>query len=93
MKILQIGTGKVLWEGANLTRVKLIVGGYRSDGYQFLLYKTADGVFVKAGCRWFTPKEAVKHWKTTRKGTRLGAESLALVAGLIALAKIAKWKV
>jgi hypothetical protein len=70
------------------------VGGYRTDGYQFLLFKEPDGkVMVRAGCRYFTPKDAVKHWKATRKGTQLGKESLLLVAQLLAMAKLLKWKI
>ena len=128
MKIIQLITGKVLWEGANLTgadltstnlmranlmranligadltganlrgaklmRANLIVGGQRSDGYLFLLYRHTNGdVRVRAGCRYFSVKEAKAHWLATRKGTQLGKESLALIAGLVALAKIAGWK-
>ena len=79
--------------GANLSRANLIVGGQRSDGYRFLAYKTDAGVMVRAGCRYLSVKEARKHWKTTRKGTLLGAESLALIGCLVAMAKAAKWKI
>ena len=50
-------------------------------------------VMVCAGCRYFTIKEAKAHWNATRKGTQLGQESLALVAHLVAMAKIAGWEV
>jgi len=76
--------------GANLRGANLIVGGFRSDGYQFFAHKTPDGVFIKAGCRWFSLVDARAHWAETRRGT-LEAESLALVDGLEALAKIAGW--
>ena len=106
MKILHLGTGEVLWQddtradlykanlsGANLYGANLIVGGQRSDGYRFLAYKTDAGVMVRAGCRYLSVKEARKHWKTTRKGTVLGAESLILIDCLVAMAKAAKWKI
>jgi len=79
--------------GANLTYANLIVGGQRSDGYRFLLFKTLEGLRVSAGCRYFSISDAKKHWRTTRKGTQLGKESLALVAHLIAMAKIAGWEI
>ena len=79
--------------GADLTRANLIVGGQRSDGYRFLAYKTANGMMICAGCRYFSVEEAQKHWRTTRKDTLLGAESLALVDCLVAMAKAACWKI
>lgn len=108
MKVIQIGTGKVLWEGANLRGAdlydanlrganlydaNLIVGGQRSDGYVFFGYKTDNGLMIRAGCRYFSKKDAIKHWKATRKGTALGKESLALVECLVACAKAAGWKI
>ena len=50
-----------------------------------------DGLFVIAGCRRFSPADARKHWAETRGGTQLGAESLALVDHMVALAKIRGW--
>ena len=79
--------------GTNLHGANLIVGGQRSDGYRFLAYKTANGMMIRAGCRYFSVKEARKHWRTTRKDTLLGAESLALVDCLVAMAKAACWKI
>jgi hypothetical protein len=104
MKILQIGTGTILWEGADLSganlsgahlaRADLIVGGHRSDGYAFMLHKELDGaVKLKAGCRYFSIKDAKAHWLKTRKGTQLGKESTALIVGLVAQAKACGWKV
>jgi len=59
MQVIQIDTGKVLWEGAtlsgaddlsranlsgaNLSGANLIVGGMRSDGYAFMLHKALGG--------------------------------------------------
>jgi hypothetical protein len=80
--------------GAGLCGANLIVGGQRSDGYRFLLFKEKDGkVMVSAGCRYLSPKDAVKHWNKTRKGTLLGKESLALVVCLVAMAKATGWKI
>ncbi len=78
--------------GANLLRANLIVGGLRSDGYQFMLFKEKDGrLMVRAGCRYFTISSAREHWVATRNGTQLGDESLCLVGGLEEMAKIAGW--
>ena len=79
---------------ANLFGANLIVGGYRSDGFCFLLYKEPDGtVKLRAGCRYFSLKEAKAHWLATRNGTQLGRESAALIAGLVAQAKACCWKI
>ena len=105
MKILQIGTGKVLWEnpsranlsgadlsGADLSGANLIVGGQRSDGYRFLLIKERDGTLkISVGCRYFTIEDARAHWVKTRNDTRLGNESFMLVWALEEAAKIAGW--
>ena len=48
---------------------------------------------MRAGCRYFSISNAKKHWNKTRKGTQFGNESLALVAALVAMAKILKWKI
>jgi uncharacterized protein YjbI with pentapeptide repeats len=64
----------------------------RSDGYEFRLFRLADNALkINAGCRWFTFTEAREHWTTTRGGTRLGEESLAIVDHLERMAKIAGW--
>jgi hypothetical protein len=47
----------------------------RSDGYEFFLWPTDKGWRVGAGCRWFTPDEAWRHWEATRAGTALGDET------------------
>jgi hypothetical protein len=79
---------------AHLSRANLIIGPQRSDGYVFHLIRDRAGVcMVRAGCRYFTVKEARAHWRKTRKGTQLGAESLAAVNYLVAAAKAAGWKV
>lgn len=32
------------------------------DGYLFAAYKHEDKIFIRVGCRLFSPKEAEKHW-------------------------------
>ena len=77
---------------ASLVRASLIVGGQRSDGYRFLLFRERDGaVKVSAGCRYFSIAEARAHWLATREKTTLGDESQALVDDLERRAKIAGW--
>ncbi len=66
--------------GAYLRGQVVIDLGQRSDGYAFFLMNlTGEGWRIKAGCRNFTVAEARTHWQTTRGGTRLGNESLAIV--------------
>ena len=74
-----------LWR-ANLRGARGIIRvGPSCDGYEFFGV-VRDGVtWIKAGCRWFTVKDARKHWKETRGGTDLGAERLEFVSF------IAKW--
>ena len=87
--------------GANLSRADLsdaimptgiwwIQGGTRSDGYAFAFAKLDAGgpALIRAGCRTFTPAEAVAHWTATRGGTPLGDESLMLVKQLVELAAL-----
>ena len=79
--------------GANLARADLanqwiVQGAVRSDGYAFVLTNYKDeGVRLKAGCRNFTLAEARQHWKETRDGTPLGAETFAILDCLEAMAK------
>jgi hypothetical protein len=76
--------------GANLSRADLLganlSGGCvatgaparsasRRDGYEFHLWPTDKGWRIGAGCRWFTPDEAWRHWEATRAGTALGDET------------------
>ena len=59
---------------------QLVVAAVRSDGHTFALIPCADDQWrVTAGCRYLTIPEARAHWTTTRGGTRLGAESLAIL--------------
>ena len=49
----------------------------RSDNYTFTLFKCEDNIWkLTAGCRYFTIKEAEKHWLATRDCTRLGGETM-----------------
>jgi hypothetical protein len=66
--------------GANLKGAKNFISvGPTSDGYIFYGVKHKDCVMIKAGCRWFSTKEARVHWKTTRADTPLGKERLRFV--------------
>ena len=79
--------------GANLYGQPIIDGGLRSDGYRFMLTNfEQDGLLVIAGCRRFSPADARRHWMETRAAEQLGAESLAIVDHMVALAKIRGWK-
>ena len=60
----------------------------RSDGYTFLVAATPQGARIIAGCRYFTLDEAVEHWTRTRGGTKLGDESLSIVAHLKRMAEL-----
>lgn len=71
-----INMGYANLEGAKGT----IKVGTSSDGYDFFGVKHSNGVFVKAGCRWFTVGEAKEHWMETRKNTPLGEERLKFVS-------------
>ena len=82
--------------GANLSGVNLTgaVGilriGPTFDGYEFFAV-IRDGVpWVKAGCMWFTLKNARKHWRETRGGTTLGDERLAFCTLVSAWARLQK---
>ena len=74
--------------GSDLRGHPIVVGGLRSDGYQFLLTNFPEqGVRILAGCRDFTGAEqAREHW--TAKGGMLGAESLAILDHMLNLARI-----
>jgi uncharacterized protein YjbI with pentapeptide repeats len=70
--------------GAKINNDKTAVGvlrrATRSDGWEFFLWHCEDGFFIKAGCRFFTLAESRKHWKKTRGGTRLGDETMDILA-------------
>ena len=91
----RVDLSRVNLYGADLSGADLIVGGQRSDGYRFLGIMDRDEkrLMIHAGCRYLNAKDAVKHWKATRKGTQLGKESLLLVAHIVAVAKLLKWRV
>ena len=76
-------TGAIL-DGAKINNDKTVIGilrrATRSDGYDFFLWHCEDGFYIKAGCRFFTPEEGRKHWKTTRAGTPLGDEAQDILA-------------
>jgi hypothetical protein len=77
--------------GANLAG-RIIDGGIRADGYRFLLTRTEPGEWrVKAGCRNFTLAEAREHWGASYGRTELGAEALAIIDHMVALAELREW--
>ena len=75
-------------DGANLARANLIDAGYRSDGYRFFASIYNDNLMIHTGYRCFTVVQAREHWESTRGGTQLGDESLAMVDHLERMAKI-----
>ena len=65
--------------------------GQRSDGYQFYAQWREGAVWILAGCRYFPVKEAAAHWKKTRPGTPLGAESMEFIRRAKWVAKHHGW--
>ena len=65
--------------------------GQRSDGYQFYAQWRKGSVWILAGCRYFPVKEAAAHWKKTRPGTPLGAESMEFIRRAKWVAKHHGW--
>ena len=73
---------------ADLSGADLIDGGQRSDGYRFVGW-IKDGVLqIRAGCRSLDISAAREHWKVTRGGTPLGAETMAILDHIEAVAII-----
>ena len=68
-------SGAIWRDGITLNRAPVRTA-QRGDGYTFFLLDTSAGWRVAAGCRFFTPDEAWKHWTATRDGTPLGDETL-----------------
>ena len=70
-------SGSAIIEDSKFPQIK------RSDGYDFIAVPCSDGkTRVIAGCRYFTFKEAKKHWEKTRGGTPLGDETMAILKSL-----------
>ena len=65
-----------------------IIACTRTDGYTFIVARSADDPRIIAGCRYFTFEEAESHWVKTRGGTKLGDESLLIVSHLKAMAEL-----
>ena len=64
------------YKGVALGRCGAVAQAKRSDMYNFQLIHCADGKWrVMAGCRWFTLRQAWKHWEDTRRHTDLGEET------------------
>lgn len=74
--------------GANLSGANLIHLGVRSDGYEFFAVVNDGVIWIKAGCRYFSIKDAANHWKETRDGTPLGDESKQFLSHARKLVKI-----
>ena len=74
--------------GANLSGAYLIHLGVRSDGYEFFAVVNDGVIWIKAGCRYFSIKDAANHWKETRDGTPLGDESKQFLSHARKLVKI-----
>lgn len=77
-------------KGAYLEGANLIHCGARSDGCEFFTHTRDGEIWIKAGCRYFTLKDARAHWQITRLDTQLGDESQALCDNAERLMKIRK---
>jgi hypothetical protein len=73
---------------ANLAGANLVDGGQRSDGYRFVGWIKSGELMIRAGCRNLMISEARKHWQETRGGTALGAETMAILDHIEAVAKV-----
>ena len=77
---ISVPVSATIGERAVIGRGAVIQTLFRTDGYCFALVPLADGGHrVTAGCCDFTPAEAREHWTTTRGGTPVGDETLALL--------------
>jgi len=74
--------------GANLRSAYLVDGGQRSDGYRFVGWIKDGALMIRAGCRNFNIDTARRHWLATRGGTPLGAETMAILNHIEAVAAI-----
>ena len=74
--------------GANLAGAYLIDGGQRSDEYRFVGQVKDGALWIAAGCRYFPVADARAHWTETRGGTKLGAETMAILDHIEAVARI-----
>ena len=64
---------------------------WRSDGYEFIAFRTADGLIIRAGCRTFTPEEFEAHIVASYEGTPKAAETRRILAFLTAQANTEAW--
>lgn len=83
-------SGQALLSGqATVSGKATVYGIMRSDGHCFVYVPCSDGKLrVIAACRYFTMREARKHWKETRGGTALGEETFIILKALAALQKV-----
>ena len=64
----------------NDTLASLITRAGRSDGYEFIAFRLADGsVKIMAGCRWLTPDEYRAHVATEYPDTAKARETLDII--------------
>ena len=73
---------------ADLADANLVDGGQRSDGFRFIGWVKSGELMIRAGCRNLTISEAREHWQETRGGTALGAETMAILDHIEAVAKV-----
>jgi carbonic anhydrase/acetyltransferase-like protein (isoleucine patch superfamily) len=81
-----VGGDAQVYGDARVSKVNLIA--VRSDGYTFTIAPTPDGPRIIAGCRYFSFKQARKHWQETRGDTPLGEETFAILDLLEAQSRI-----
>ena len=65
--------------GANLAGTGIHRVGRRSDSYEFYMWNNRGVPWVKAGCRYFSLEDGIKHWTETRGGTPLFDETMELL--------------
>lgn len=64
---------------ADLCDADLVDGGQRSDGYRFVGSVRDGKLMITAGCRYVSIEDGRVHWRVTRGGTRLGAETMCIL--------------
>ena len=85
-----VGEGVSVGEGASVGDKSTLIADLGSyEGYRKCLCALDGVAYIGAGCRWFTLKEAKKHWSAKKKDRRI-TRSMLTTASLIA--KINKLK-
>ena len=65
--------------GSDLAGTGIYRVGRRSDNYEFYMWNNGGVPWVKAGCRYFSLEDGIKHWTKTRGGTPLFDETMELL--------------